>query len=94
MEEAGVIIDPQDLTYAHTMHRHADDIDWVDVYFEAAKWEGEPHNAEPEKAEEFAWLDMNNLPENVVPPFRAALEAIARGEQYSEYNWGSVETDK
>ena len=87
-EEAGIVIDVSDLIYTHTMHRHSsNEMDWVDVYFEATKWEGEPHNAEPEKAEEFAWLDMNNLPDNVVPPFQAALEAIQRGEKYSEYGW-------
>ena len=86
-EEAGIVVLPEDLKYAHTMHRQASDSDWVDVYFEVEKWEGEPHNAEPEKSEAFAWLDMNNLPDNIVPPFRAALEAIERGETYSEYGW-------
>lgn len=90
-EEAGVDILLEDLRYAHMAHRHSDDgelfMEWVDVYFEVEKWSGEPHNAEPEKSEGLEWLDINNLPKNVVPPQRAALEHIAKGDFYSEYGW-------
>lgn len=90
-EEAGVTILPADVHMCHLVHRRSktgdDFMDWVDVYFEVGKWRGEPHNAEPEKSEELAWLDLDNLPDNVVPPQRAALEAIARGEPYSEHGW-------
>ena len=90
-EEAGVIIKPDDLHVIHVAHRHAQDdkefMDWVDVYFEVDDWEGEPHNAEPEKSERLDWLELNNLPENIVPPQRAALIAITKGESYSEFGW-------
>ncbi len=86
-EEAGVHIHPQNLRYVHTVHRHSEDSDWVDVYFETSIWEGEPHNAEPDKSEELAWIDLNNLPENVVPPVKDALKHIANGVFYSEYGW-------
>ena len=72
-------------------HRHGEDrftkkfLDWVDVYFEADRWEGEPHNAEEEKSERLDWLDLDNLPENIVPSQLAALNHIAKGEYYSEY---------
>ena len=86
-EEAGVMIKPEWLRYVHTVHRHSEDTDWVDVYFEADTWEGEPHNAEPEKSEELAWLDINSMPENVVPSQKDALEHIAKNVFYSEYGW-------
>lgn len=86
-EEIGVDIDPKNLKFAHTQHRHGEDMDWVDVYFEAEKWDGEPFNAEPNVHSELAWLDMASLPDNVVPPVRFALAAIDRGEKYSEYGW-------
>lgn len=84
-EEVGVEI--SDTNQVHAMHRHSEDSDWVDVYFEVSSWIGEPYNAEPEKSEELRWLDINNLPDNVVPSQRSALEAIAKGEHYSEYGW-------
>ena len=91
LEEAGVTILEESLQFAHVAHRHAekDDefMDWVDVYFEVSSWEGEPHNAEQEKSERLDWLDMNNLPKNIVPPQLDAIKHITKGEKYSEYGW-------
>lgn len=93
-EEAGVIVKESDLKFVHVAHRHGEErggfMDWVDIYFEADKWEGELHNAEPEKSEQLDWLDINDLPENIVPPVRDALTRIAKKEFYSEYGWESV----
>ena len=90
-EEVGVDVNINDLRFVHVAHRHGEKgevfMDWVDIYFEADKWQGEPHNAEPEKAEKLEWLDITNLPKNVVPPQQTALLAIAKGETYSEYGW-------
>lgn len=93
-EEAGVTIARKDLKFIHAAHRHDEDktsglfIDWVDIYFEAVQWQGEPYNAEQEKSEELAWHSLQNLPENVVPSQRAALLQIAKGTSYSEFGWG------
>lgn len=86
-EEAGVKIEPSNLKYVLTAHRQSDDSVWVDVVFEATKWQGEAHNAEPDKHSELAWLDPDNLPDNVVPPIRFYLEQIAAGQHYAEYGW-------
>lgn len=90
-EEAGVNIEPSDLKMVHTCHRHGQQgkgfIDWVSMYFEAKKWDGEPYNAEPDKSERLEWLDLNNLPENIVPHQRADLLSLAKGELYSEFGW-------
>jgi len=90
-EEVGVTIQIKDLTHRLTMHRYSDDDKtlWVDAYFEAASWTGDVINAEPDKHGEVAWLDPTKLPDNVVPPVRAALEAIAAGQTYAEYGWDS-----
>jgi 8-oxo-dGTP pyrophosphatase MutT (NUDIX family) len=85
-EEAGVGIKPADLKHVLTAHRNLDSL-WVDVCFEAAKWQGEAFNAEPHKHAELTWLDPSNLPENVVPPIRFYLEQITAGKNYAEYGW-------
>lgn len=87
-EEVGVDIAPEQLKFLHVVDRH-DEIDWVDFYFEAQQWQGEPYNAEPDMHSELAWLDPNNLPDNVIPSVRNALQAIDKGENYSEYGWVS-----
>ena len=91
-EESGVDISEQHMRVVHVVHRHAEEsdgqfMDWVDVYFAVDKWLGEPHNAEPEKSEKLEWLDIENLPDNIVLPQRAALVEIAKGNAYSEYGW-------
>ena len=86
-EEVGVDIDPQDLKLVLTFHRVHPDSTWVDIMFEAAQWKGEIYNAEPEVHGEVAWFDPTQLPDNIVPPVREALEAIERGETYLEKSY-------
>lgn len=90
-EEAGVEIKISDLSFVHVAHRHVPNgnkfMDWIDVYFKADAWTGEPHNAEPAKSERLDWFDLSKLPKNTVPSQRAALEQIGKGKQYSEFGW-------
>jgi 8-oxo-dGTP diphosphatase len=90
-EESGVDIAKHNLRFVHIAHRHQEDgdkfIDWVDAYFEVDSWEGEPFNAEADSGQSLDWLDLDNLPENIIPPQRQALLHIAKGEFYSEYGW-------
>lgn len=87
-EEIGVEIVPSSLQPTLTMHRAGESgSSWVDVYFTVPTWQREPYNAEPDKHGELAWLDVDNLPENIVPSVRHGLQAIARGEFYTEFAW-------
>ncbi len=89
-EEAGVTVALKDLHQIHVMHRHEiedPDNDWIDMFFQASMWSGKAHNAEPDKHGELVWFELDDLPENVVPAVRYALEQIEDGKSYSEYNW-------
>ena len=86
LEEIDVMVKLDDLRYVHVMHRH-EGTDWVDVYFEVLKWQGTPNNAEPHMHSELAWLDPKNLPNNIIPSLKYALEQIQAGNAYSEYGW-------
>lgn len=89
-EEVGIDVKPSDLRHILTVHRqNADDAAryWVDVYFEVDDWQGEVVNAEPHMHSEVAWLDLENLPENVIPSVRFAMEQITAGNLYCEYGW-------
>lgn len=59
----------------------------IDVFFTAEKWEGEIRNLEPEKCDDLSWFDLDNLPENIVPYIRQALECINKKNIYSEFGW-------
>ena len=88
-EEAGVDIKPEDLRFVHVVHRHGekDDLfmDWVDVYFEATKWAGEPYNAEEDKSEKLEWVSVEENKEKIVAPQADALKRINCGEHFSVY---------
>lgn len=87
-EEAGVDIKAEDLRHLITIHRLGDDGTlWIDFYFEATEWHGEPFNAEPHMHSELTWIDFKNLPENVVPSNKFAIEQAAKGLTYTEYGW-------
>lgn len=93
-EEVGVGLDPTDLKHVLTVHRDSpdDEVDgdmtWVDVFFEAAKWQGEPYNAEPHMHSEIAWLDPRNLPETVIPIMMDTFGFLNDGLTYGEVEWG------
>lgn len=87
-EEAGVSIKAENLKPILTMHRdEGDDNVWVDLFFEATKWDGEPYNAEPHVHSELAWINTRALPKNTIPSVKFALEQIQAGNHYCEYGF-------
>ncbi len=85
-EEAGIVIDESQLEVLHIMHRKANDLR-VDFFLKAGEWERAPRNLEPHKCDDLRWFQTSDLPQNVVPYIRFALENIARGNRYSEFGW-------
>jgi len=89
-EEAGIIIKKADLEVAHVMHRssnNSDSNERVDVFFVAKDWKGEIINKEPQKCDNLAWFDFDNLPSNIIPYVKQAIEQIKSNISYSEYGW-------
>ncbi len=87
-EEIGVDINPSDFELVHTMHRPAHDAtgDRIDLFFRTRVWKGKVENKEPLKCEDLHWASYNELPVNMVPHVKHALECIAQGKAYSELN--------
>lgn len=88
-EEAGITLALQQLRQVLVCHRNSDNnsMIWVDTFFEVTDWEGEVTNAEPHMHAAVEWLDMDNLPDNVIPSLTAMLKAYRAGETYYEHNW-------
>ncbi|MDZ7744560.1 MAG: NUDIX domain-containing protein [Candidatus Saccharibacteria bacterium] len=89
-EEVDVKIKQEKLRHVLTMHRHEKNDkypEWVDFYFEADEWEGDVRNSEPHMHDELAWFSSDELPENIIPSVRAALEAIQNDENFTEYGF-------
>lgn len=84
-EEIGIDIDPNDLRHVYTMHRLGNGLDdeYIDLYFECNKWSGEIENLEPEKCGEIRWVDMEQLPENILRNVKTVLLGYPNGITYS-----------
>jgi len=85
-EEIGINLKKEDLRLVHASFRpkHDETGDRVDYFFEAARWDGEVVNKEPNKCDELRWVAPNELPKNMTPHVRIAIECAERGEFFSE----------
>ena len=86
-EEVGLDLSPENVRVAHTMHRKSLDVEYVDIFFTAEKWGGEPTIREPEKCDDLQWFDVDNLPINTLPYIRDAIASVQKGMPYSETGW-------
>ncbi len=89
-EEAGLVVKPTDLQHVHTQHRFSELSEkqqWVDVFFEASVWSGEPVNNEPDKHARIEWLPISSLPDNIMDYQKNALQSIFAGRIYGEFGF-------
>lgn len=85
-EELNININPEDLEFVCIIHKKTSSI-YYNAYFKAKKWEGKPIINEPEKNEELRWVNINELPDNMVDDRPMAMENYKNNIKYSEYGW-------
>lgn len=85
-EEVGVEISPEWVEVRGVMHRVSDDerIDW---FVSAKQWRGKVVNRESEKCSEILWVDLDRLPEDIIPYVRRALGNMLVGRWFDSYGW-------
>jgi 8-oxo-dGTP diphosphatase len=83
-EEIGVEVREEDLTFVHVFYRHGEVDELVATIFECSNWRGEPINKEPNKHHQLVWVRADELPDELLPAHRGALECIEQGMTYSE----------
>lgn len=81
-EESGVDLDTQDVELVHTMHRKNK---YMDLFFIAKNWSGEPKIMEEDKCDDMKWFLLNELPTNIVPSVKSAIENYQKGIIFSEF---------
>jgi 8-oxo-dGTP diphosphatase len=91
-EEAGISISASDLRVVHVMHRRSPAADGnsnerVDFFLTTSAWKGDPQIMEPNKCDELDWFSINDLPSNVIPYIRQALDCYRQDSRYSEFGW-------
>lgn len=86
-EEAGILIQEEDLRFATFSHANTNDKEYIQVYFWCDKWQGTPTILEADKCAEIGFFPLNSLPEKTVPQLKIALEKAICGIPYYEYGW-------
>lgn len=87
-EEVGVKIPLDKLKLVYTLHRMTEKDVRVDFFFEATEWKGEPFNNEPRKHSLIAWFSPEELGQQPIMDYQAAvLAAVLKGQVYSEWGW-------
>jgi 8-oxo-dGTP pyrophosphatase MutT (NUDIX family) len=87
LEESGITIAANDLKVVSVIHRLSTDREYFDIFVSANKWTGEIINMEPDKCDELKWFELNDLPKNIVPEVKMALNNIQNNIPYSEIGW-------
>jgi mutator protein MutT len=83
-EEIGVFLNPADLGLVHTMNRKISDNERVDFFFTVRQWEGEPRIMEFNKCDDLSWFEFDNLPKNIIPYIKQAIDSFLNNIIYSE----------
>ncbi len=91
-EEVGIEIAPRDLEVVGVMHRRSDD-ERIDFFLTATAWSGEVVNCEPQRCDELRWAALEDLPANVIPYVRRALENWQRGVWFEDFGWDEAGLD-
>ena len=81
-EEIGITIKREDMEIIHIYHRYKGGM--LKFVFKVNKYDGIPINNEPDKCEKIEWVEIDNLPENIVPSISIELENIKRQIYYSK----------
>ena len=86
-EEAGIFLREEDVRLVHISHRKSTEREYVDFFFLAEKWDGEPQNTEPDKCDDLSWFPIDSLPENILPYVRHAVTHVPPDLSFFEFGW-------
>jgi 8-oxo-dGTP diphosphatase len=85
-EETGVLISAGDIVFSSVVHRKDGD-ERVDFFVHVLHWQGEPANTEPDKCDELRWVNVRELPDNVIPYVKKAIQNHLAGIPFHEFGW-------
>lgn len=75
LEEAGVIVQPDDLQLFHTYLNYAEGDPWLGLMFKTSIWAGTPSIREPQKCDDSGFFELSNLP-MVTPQVQDGLSRL------------------
>tara|TARA_Y100001934_G_C11879127_1_gene552252 strand:+ start:125 stop:601 length:477 start_codon:yes stop_codon:yes gene_type:complete len=93
-EEIGITIKPEDLELRLTMHNIFPTRESVDWFFSPKHYEGTISNKEPNKCSDLKFYPLNDLPNNIIPYIKQAIDCFKADINYGEWGWDDLETNK
>jgi 8-oxo-dGTP diphosphatase len=85
-EEVGITIQPRHIEVVGVMHRLSED-ERFDFFVVADEWEGQVRNMEPNKCDDLSWFPLEELPDNMVPYVRKAIQNYLSGIWFDSFGW-------
>lgn len=85
-EEAGITIEEENIEIVTFLHRKTDP-ERLDFFLKCDKWSGEVINKEPNKCSELNWYDISNLPSNIIPYIKKAIENYQNNIMFDNFGW-------
>lgn len=87
-EELGIELSSQELDFLCVAARNNPPREYVAYEFIVRNLSVEPINNEPEKCSELVWIDINALPDEVIPHFAEVIQrSIISNEKYLELGY-------
>ena len=87
-EELEINVIPEDVEFLHLSHNnYGENRIYYCFYVKIKNYSGEIKIGEPKKCAELKWFGIENLPENIIPVQKSALENYQKGIIYNEIGW-------
>lgn len=80
-EELGVTVGENDLEFLCVAARHVEPTEYVAYEFVIRDKNYEFINNEPDKCSELVWVELNNLPDDIIEDFRTIVEECINGDK-------------
>ena len=91
-EETSIVVPPDDLRFLHVIERvPSSGNPWVGMFFEVCVAGVDPVNREPHKHSAMSFFPNSALPDPTVDYVRHVVDAVRRGERYSEWRYPDAE---
>jgi 8-oxo-dGTP pyrophosphatase MutT (NUDIX family) len=84
-EEINIDVNVDDLVFAHLTHHFSEsDKTYYHIYFVVNNYDGLPTIMEPDKSARLKWFNLSDLPVDMIPCRKVAIEAWKNGILYTE----------
>lgn len=87
IEAVDLDIPQSEFTLMHVLHRQGTETEFIALFFHADISELEPQNKKQDTYQEIKFYDVQELPDNMIPAHKQALDSIVKSIIYSEHGW-------